>query len=78
MVSIFLSILDNAGPGNFTCRNDSSIQLPLAYLCEGVPPFYDDGGYRRKRNVGGYGHFFIDCPDGSDESQDTCGKTALQ
>ena len=77
MVSIFLLYfvyLDNAGYGNFTCRNDSSIELPLAYLCEGT---FEDGGYRRKRDVGGYGHFFIDCPDGSDESPDTCGENIL-
>ena len=73
--SPYFACLDNASPGNFTCRNDSSIELPLAYLCEGVPPFYDDGGYRRKRHVGDYGHYFIDCPDRSDESPDTCGKS---
>ena len=77
IISIFLLYfvyLDYAGYGNFTCRNDSSIELPLAYLCEGT---FEDGGYRRKRDVGGYGHFFIDCPDGSDESPDTCGENIL-
>ena len=51
--------------------------LPLAYLCEGAPPYYDDGYYRKRRDVGGYEpYFYVDCPDGSDESEDTCGKTS--
>lgn len=74
---MILYSIDSAPPGNFTCRNDSSLTFPLAYLCEGEPP---SDGYYYKRDVDGYvdgSYDFVDCPDGSDEDEQTCGKTLI-